>query len=273
LAWVRTPEQRTPPPPSRAEYRADERAVKSFLVARRRLAILRRAYRLGKLRVDPARLDFAEVFLVENSPLGRHIGADAFQTIHQHLPEYLKDFVEFAYLCGTRKGHLARTTWTHWDAEAREFTWSAEEVKAKRPFVLPLDGRALEIIEARYSRRSLHCRFVFHGRHCEPGRQASKNYGCVGDFGRAWDTACKKAGFVLGRKHGGFVFHNTRHTAVTNLVNEGTPAHEAMAVSGHRTRAVFDRYSIPLKEQTRAALRRVSTPARVLPISERGSRQ
>jgi hypothetical protein len=41
-------------------------------------------------------------------------------------------------------------------------------------------------------------------------------------------------------------------------VNEGTPAHEAMAISGHRTRHVFDRYSIPLKAATRAALKRVS---------------
>jgi integrase len=55
------------------------------------------------------------------------------------------------------------------------------------------------------------------------------------------------------------VFHNTRHTAVTNLVNAGVPAHEAMTVSGHRTRSVFDRYSLSLKAQTRAALRAVDS--------------
>jgi len=80
----------------------------------------------------------------------------------------------------------------------------------------------------------------------------------VGDFGRSWQTACKKSGFPVGRKHGGYVFHNTRHTAVTSLVNAGVPAHEAMAVSGHRTRSVFDRYSIRIEERTRAALRRTT---------------
>ena len=86
------------------------------------------------------------------------------------------------------------------------------------------------------------------------------------------------AGFPVGRKQGGFVFHNTRHTAVTNLVNAGTPTHEAMTVSGHRTRSVFDRYSIPLKDQTRAALERVSAytettpaPATVQPLRPGGA--
>ena len=31
-----------------------------------------------------------------------------------------------------------------------------------------------------------------------------------------------------------------------------------MTVSGHRTRSVFDRYSLSLKQQTKAALRRVT---------------
>lgn len=44
---------------------------------------------------------------------------------------------------------------------------------------------------------------------------------------------------------------------MTNLVNANDPAHEAMAVSGHRTRSIFDRYSLTLKEQTRKAFRQV----------------
>src|SRR5262249_52873060 len=98
-----------------------------------------------------------------------------------------------------------------------------------------------------YAARQLRCRYVFHGPDCGE-RPPSTLYGCVGDFKKAWTAACVAAGFPVGRKHGGFVFHNTRHTAVTNLVNAGVPAHEAMVVSGHRTRSVFDRYSIPLKE-------------------------
>src|SRR5262249_8667340 len=151
--------------------------------------------------------------------------------------------------------------------EAREFSWSAAEVKAKRDFVLPLDGRPLEIMLARYGQRRLYCRHVFHGPRCTPGSTPSKRHGCIGDFKKAWATASKAAGFPVGRRAGGFVCHNTGPTAVTNLVNAGVPAHEAMAVSGHRTRSVFDRYSIPLKEQTRAALRRQTAYVETLPKS------
>ena len=99
------------------------------------------------------------------------------------------------------------------------------------------------------------CPYVFHGPDCAPGRKPSREHGCVGHFKKAWSTACKAAGFPVGRKHGGFVFHNTRHAASTNLVNAGVSTNDAMEVTGHRTRSVFDRYKIAVKEQTRRCAR------------------
>ena len=74
---------------------------------------------------------------------------------------------------------------------------------------------------------------------------------------KVWRSAVQRAGFTVGRADG-FVFHNTRHSAVTNLSNAGVPAHDAMEISGHRTRSVFDRYNIGTEKQQRAALRAVS---------------
>src|SRR5262249_13701034 len=107
------------------------------------------------------------------------------------LPAYLRDFVEFAYLCGTRKRQLALTTWAHWNPEGMELTWTADEVKAKLPHVLPLDGRALEIVQSRHEARRLYCRYIFHGPRCAPGHKPSVVYGCIGDFKKAWATASK----------------------------------------------------------------------------------
>ena len=223
----------------------------------RRLALLRRAYHLAKLRLDPARLDFSECMLDEASPRRRHLSPAIFAAIAAQLDVGRRQLFEFCYITGKRRGQMSRTTWAHYDATQEEFAWTAAEVKAKHAEVLPLAGRALSIIAELHAVRRLHCRYVFHGPDCGH-RPPSQRYGCVGDFKRLWKTACVVAGVPAGRKRGGFVFHNTRHTAITNLVNEGTPAHEAMAISGHRTRHVFDRYSISLKGQMRAALERVS---------------
>src|SRR5262249_61608292 len=90
-----------------------------------------------------------------------------------------------------------------------------------------------------------------------PGHRPSQRYGCMGDIKKAWRSAVERAGFTVGRADG-FVWHNTRHSAVTNLTNAGVPRHEAKTVSGHVTDSVFDRYSIGTEKQQRAALRAVS---------------
>jgi integrase len=136
-------------------------------------------------------------------------------------------------------------------------TWSKQETKAKKDHVIHLDGDVLDLVQKLLPHRPLHCRYLFHGRRCEPGHVPSHRYGCIGDIKKVWRSAVQRAGFTVGRADG-FVFHNTRHSAVTNLSNAGVPAHDAMEISGHRTRSVFDRYSIGTEKQQRAALRAVS---------------
>jgi len=99
--------------------------------------------------------------------------------------------------------------------------------------------------------------FVFHNQ----GRR-------IVDYRRAWSKACKAAGYEyrvvnekIGRRELGRRMHDFRRTAARDRVDDGTPERVVMAMTGHKTRAMFDRYSMASTKDIAAALQRATLPA------------
>ena len=229
----------------------------------RELAALRRMFSLavkaGKLGHRPHVAMLAE----ENARQGFLEPAD-FAAVRANLPAYVSDAATFAYLTGWRKGEVRTLEWRDVDLSAGVIRLRAEHSKNKRPRVIALRGELLALIERREALRMLDCPYVFH----RDGRP-------LGDFRKAWQAACKAAG-VAGR-----IFHDMRRSAVRNMVRAGVPERVAMAVSGHRTRAVFDRYNIVSEDDLAAAVERTdayvterrNAPRRIVPLEARRVRE
>ncbi len=107
--------------------------------------------------------------------------------------------------------------------------------------------RAQAIVQERWNARRLDCPYLFH----LDGRP-------LGALKSEWSRACKQAGMPAGLKAGGYVFHNTRHSCLTNLAANGTPDTVARSISGHRTASVHARYQITQESAKRAALETMS---------------
>ncbi len=166
-----------------------------------------------------------------------------FEAVVPHLPEYLRDFCRFGFLTGWRKGSIESLRWA--DVGEDVIYLRAENSKTRKPETVPLEGELLVIIERRRAAAVIQdkdkeprfAEYVFH-RDGEP----------VGDFRKAWASACKAA------KVGYRLFHDLRRTASRNMIAAGVPQAVAMKITGHRTDSMFRRYAIVNEEQKREAL-------------------
>jgi integrase len=241
----------------------------------RRCTSLRRAFSLAQ---RARKVHFVPYVprLAEHSERGRYIAATDATVLADHLPVYLYDFFAFAYDHGARKGQLARTLRRFVDLDRGLVVWPPDECKAREAHTVPLEGAGLRIVQRLMGRPPLWCPYLFHGPRCAPGRAPSKVYGCIGDFKKAWTVACRKAGFPVGRRAGGYVFHHTRNTAATNLRAGGVDEADCMKVGGWKTAHVFKHYDLgnvdALRERLARARKKTAVIARLAGTRRRAVR-
>ena len=226
---------------------------KSNATINRELELLRRALRLAHDRQLLPSIPKVRVLPENNTRQGFFERPDL-EAVVAALPPYLQDFTRFAYLTGWRKGEIISLKWTDVDREAGAIRLRPEAAKTGRGRTVMLEGDLAELIDRRWQGRLIEkdgnvrvTALVFH-RDGEP----------VGDFRRAWATACQAAGADR-------LFHDLRRTAARNMVRAGVPERVAMAVTGHLTRSMFDRYNIVSEDDLRMAAQKTTMYVDTLP--------
>jgi integrase len=73
----------------------------------------------------------------------------------------LRDFTEFAFWTGMRKGEIAKLSWEAFDRETWTLRLHARDAKTGHGRTLALEGPLVEIIERREKARRLDCPLIF----------------------------------------------------------------------------------------------------------------
>jgi integrase len=107
---------------------------------------------------------------------------------------------------------------------------------------MPVVGPLAEIVKRRLKRKDVNPEFIF-------GRKGKR----MATFRVTWARACRSAGCP------GRLFHDLRRTGIRNLIRAGVSRKVAMAISGHRTESVFNRYDITAGDDLREAIEAVAS--------------
>ena len=199
----------------------------------RELSALRKMFTLGKNHTPPKVGDVPKITMLEEHNIRKgFFEHQEFLNLRAKLPKHLYGPVTIGYYYGLRRAEICGLTWDNIDRKAGIIRLEAEDTKTDEPRTIYLNNECRTIIQAQWeARKSLKkiLPYVFPN---ESGK------GSIVDFRKSWATACEAIGLK------GKLFHDLRRTAVRNMIRAGVPQVVAMAISGHRTTSVFNRYNI-----------------------------
>ena len=179
---------------------------------------------------------------------------EQFQCIMGHLPAHMRGIAAFAFITGWRTpSEILPLDWRQVDLPAGEVRLDAGATKNGDGRVFPCTAALRQVllgqqqIAATLQAKGVITRHVF----CYTIGQKAGQGITEGGYNKAWRKARVAAGCPAR------IPHDFRRTAVRNLVRAGVPERVAMQLTGHRTRAIFERYNITSPNDLRDAARRL----------------
>lgn len=200
--------------------------------------ILNYAVRCGRLPHNPV----AKAKLLRQPNVREMVLDDeAFGKLVETAEPHLRPILLVAYDSGMRKREILDLRWSQVDLRDGCIRLAAQDTKTEKPRTVYLTVRVLEAL--RSLPRNIHGHVFVNPETGQPWE----------DLRKAFGRARRGAGLA------GVWFHDLRRSFVTNARKAGVPESVVMRMSGHKTRAVFDRYNIVSDDDVREAVRRIET--------------
>src|SRR5438445_746746 len=221
----------------------------------RDLAALKRAFYLG-YRSSPRKVYHVPVFprLKENAPRKGFVQEAQYENLCENCKAlWMRAMLAVAYNFGFRRGELLQMRVQQVDLLNRTIVLDPGTTKNG-------EGRTIKMTQEVYE-LLLEC---VRGKSPDDLLFTRTNGKPVLDFRGTWYSLCQRSG--LGQltkteegheKWDGLIFHDLRRSAVRNMVRRGIPERVSMTISGHKTRAVFDRYNIVSESDLIDAARKI----------------
>jgi integrase len=225
------------------------------------LAVLRRAMSLavrkGQLRTRPP---FPHIG-VHNARTG-FFTHEEMEKIASRIGPQLENLVRVAFWTGWRQGELLNLKWgeVDWVAGVLRLrptsTIAGTTTKTNDGRVFPF--RPLAPLDEALRAQRTYTDDVARRTGTIPQHVFHREGNQIREFRTAWLSACDAAGVKLSRNR---VFHSMRASAARNLTAAGIPERVAMQLMGHKTRSMFERYSITTEGDLHEAVSRLNGAA------------
>lgn len=186
--------------------------------------------RMFQLAIERGQLERMPRFphrLQENPPRQGFFEHTEYIKVRAKLPAAFQDVLDFAYYSGWRRNEILQLTWDEVDLAGAVIRLNPVRSKTRTGRVLPISPPLRNVLERREKLR-------------QPGH--NRVFDRDGVPVRTWRHALRDACRAAKVPHR--LLHDCRRTAARNLIRAGVPERIAMLLTGHKTRAVFDRYNI-----------------------------